>query len=317
MSELNQAIETWRNAQDPRVVTGELQSELEDHLHVEVSKLMGIGLPADDAVLLAAKRIGHPLAVSAELLKTDPHRIWRQRVIWMCGGYLLFMLATHLIYIATDAVGTIAYHLNLGLPSLRILMLTTFWAGYAVLILVPAWIARGRINLNRQRRTQHERFARRTGAIALALLGLAPTLWALQFVRQQNLTEPGSFFTLQYILPNALQGWASDAVLLVLVTAALLVGACFCWRSRRLAASRTGRWIRCAGVFLVASSAMLVLQNVTYALTPPGQDTHGEQWSSVVMSMQMAYWNAGLLLPAGLCMVVWSLHIRRSTARPR
>jgi len=262
MSELNQAIETWRNAQDPRVVTGELQSELEDHLHVEVSKLMGIGLPADDAVLLAAKRIGHPLPVSAELLKTDPHRIWRQRVIWMCGGYLLFMLATHLIYIATDAVGTIAYHLNLGLPSLRILMLTTFWAGYAVLILAPAWIARGRINLNRFfHLAVHPaqclaRVGKRRGSLGLGhrcLTGRRVLLLAITSTRR---------------LPDG----SMDPV-------------------RRRVSRRQLRHAR-----------------------PAKRDV---RLNRVVMSMQMAYWNAGLLLPAGLCMVVWSLHIRRSTARPR
>ncbi|MBA3639405.1 MAG: permease prefix domain 1-containing protein [Acidobacteriota bacterium] len=55
-------------------------AELEDHLREQIASLMDAGLAADEAFLVAAKRIGNIDAISREFAREHSDRLWKQLV---------------------------------------------------------------------------------------------------------------------------------------------------------------------------------------------------------------------------------------------
>ncbi|MBA3885185.1 MAG: hypothetical protein H0X67_05575 [Acidobacteria bacterium] len=55
-------------------------AELEDHLREQIASLMDAGLAADEAFLVAAKRIGNIDAISREFAREHSNRLWKQLV---------------------------------------------------------------------------------------------------------------------------------------------------------------------------------------------------------------------------------------------
>jgi hypothetical protein len=56
-------------------------AELEDHLREQVAVLMGAGLAADEAFLVAVKRLGELDALSREFAREHSERLWKQLVV--------------------------------------------------------------------------------------------------------------------------------------------------------------------------------------------------------------------------------------------
>ncbi len=59
-------------------------AELEDHLRAEIATLVGVGLAADEALLVAVKRLGNLDALSREFAREHSERLWKQLVV--AGG---------------------------------------------------------------------------------------------------------------------------------------------------------------------------------------------------------------------------------------
>lgn len=55
-------------------------AELEDHLRGQLESLMGVGLTADEAFLVAVKRVGAVDALSQEFAREHSDRLWRQLI---------------------------------------------------------------------------------------------------------------------------------------------------------------------------------------------------------------------------------------------
>jgi hypothetical protein len=77
--ELETAIERWRSgiAASGSLVEGDAD-ELEDHLRSEISSLSAHGLSADEAFLIASRRLGNSSSVAREYYKVNGNRLWKQ-----------------------------------------------------------------------------------------------------------------------------------------------------------------------------------------------------------------------------------------------
>jgi hypothetical protein len=81
-SPLEQQIAQWRDyLRRRRAINGSDVEELEGHLRDEVMVLTGAGLAADEAFLVAVKRMGSLDALSREFAREHSERLWKQLVI--------------------------------------------------------------------------------------------------------------------------------------------------------------------------------------------------------------------------------------------
>lgn len=87
--DLNFAIKRWRNAlaQSP-ALHGEDLDELESHLRDAVGDLHARGLSEEEAVLVAARRMGWAETLAQEFGKVNTAALWRDRALWMLLGML-------------------------------------------------------------------------------------------------------------------------------------------------------------------------------------------------------------------------------------
>jgi hypothetical protein len=79
---LEEQIAQWRGyLRRRRAITGPDVEELEGHLRDQVAGLTGAGLAADEAFLVAVKRMGSLDALSREFAREHSERLWKQLVI--------------------------------------------------------------------------------------------------------------------------------------------------------------------------------------------------------------------------------------------
>ncbi len=78
---LEKQIEQWRTYLHRRQAIHSVDvAELEDHLREQVATLVGAGLAADEAFLVAVKRMGSLDALSREFAREHSERLWKQLV---------------------------------------------------------------------------------------------------------------------------------------------------------------------------------------------------------------------------------------------
>ena len=89
--DLSSAIQNWRSqlAQSPAFRSENL-NELESHLRDSITTLLTRGLSAEEAFLIAARRIGKDNSLETEFGKVNGKSIWLERVLWMLIGILLW-----------------------------------------------------------------------------------------------------------------------------------------------------------------------------------------------------------------------------------
>jgi len=79
---LEEQIDQWRSYLRRRQAIHSVDvAELEDHLREQVTKLMSAGLAADEAFLVAVKRMGELDALSREFAREHSERLWKQLVV--------------------------------------------------------------------------------------------------------------------------------------------------------------------------------------------------------------------------------------------
>ncbi|HYG67690.1 MAG TPA: permease prefix domain 1-containing protein, partial [Anaeromyxobacteraceae bacterium] len=79
---LEAQIAEWRSYFRRRQAIREVDvAELEDHLRGQVDSLMSAGLAADEAFLVAVKRMGAVDALSQEFAREHSERLWRQLMV--------------------------------------------------------------------------------------------------------------------------------------------------------------------------------------------------------------------------------------------
>ncbi|MCC6587220.1 MAG: hypothetical protein IT168_11060 [Bryobacterales bacterium] len=86
-SPLEQQISQWRHYLRRRQAIHNVDiAELEDHLREQVSVLLNVGLTADEAFLVAVKRIGNLDELSREFAREHSDRLWKQLVLSSGSG---------------------------------------------------------------------------------------------------------------------------------------------------------------------------------------------------------------------------------------
>lgn len=85
--DLNLTIQRWREnlAQSPAFQSENL-NELESHLRDSVATLQTRGLSAEEAFMVATRRVGHNHALEAEFGKVNRRTVWLDRILWMLIG---------------------------------------------------------------------------------------------------------------------------------------------------------------------------------------------------------------------------------------
>lgn len=104
-AEVEAQMDTWRAwARRRQMIHAVDVAELEDHLREQISMLCESGLAADEAFLVAVKRLGNIDALSSEFAREHSERLWKQLVVTddadeasttstASGGLLAFGLA--------------------------------------------------------------------------------------------------------------------------------------------------------------------------------------------------------------------------------
>ncbi|MFI7004697.1 permease prefix domain 1-containing protein [Nocardia sp. NPDC050175] len=81
-AELESQIGQWRGyVQRQHAISAADVEEMEDHLREQVSELTGVGLAADEAFLVAVKRMGSVDSISREFAREHSDRLWKQLVL--------------------------------------------------------------------------------------------------------------------------------------------------------------------------------------------------------------------------------------------
>jgi hypothetical protein len=78
---LEEQIDHWRSyLRRRRAIHPVDVAELEDHLREQVARLVDAGLSADEAFLVAVKRLGDLDSLSREFAREHSDRLWKQLV---------------------------------------------------------------------------------------------------------------------------------------------------------------------------------------------------------------------------------------------
>ena len=94
--DLSSALQRWREslAKLPSFRPGDLQ-ELESHLHDSILAWQAKGLSAEEAFLIATRRLGTAHCLASEFAKVNPKEVWLDRIMWMVIGVQLLWVLTN------------------------------------------------------------------------------------------------------------------------------------------------------------------------------------------------------------------------------
>jgi hypothetical protein len=100
--DLNRAIQLWREnlAQSPAFRSENL-NELESHLGDSIAAWQTHGLSAEEAFLIATRRIGKGGSLESEFGKVNKSAIWLDRLFWMVIGYQVWLLISGFVGLVT------------------------------------------------------------------------------------------------------------------------------------------------------------------------------------------------------------------------
>ena len=86
--DLNGAVQLWReNLSQSPAFRSENLNELESHLRDSIATLQTHGLSAEEAFMVAAKRIGQGGSLESEFGKLNGTAVWLDRLFWILIGY--------------------------------------------------------------------------------------------------------------------------------------------------------------------------------------------------------------------------------------
>lgn len=138
--DLNRAIQEWRESLDQSpAIRRENLDELETHLSDSIANLMQRGLMADEAFIIATRRVGNNTVLGREFGKINAPGIWLNRALWMLVGVQAFGCIGSLLHAVTLAA-TVGCRPLGNMPSMytgslfAIVHLSTF-----ALALVAGW----------------------------------------------------------------------------------------------------------------------------------------------------------------------------------
>jgi hypothetical protein len=102
MFDVEQQLEDWRTRfTRTEAMRGTDIEELEQHVRDSIATLMSNGLNAEEAFLIATRRVGSPAALDREFGKVNGDYVWGHRALWMIAGALTYL-------VCGTAIGAIA-----------------------------------------------------------------------------------------------------------------------------------------------------------------------------------------------------------------
>ena len=117
--DLNRRIEQWRaNLASSPSFRGENLDELESHLRDSVATLQGRGLSADEAFLIATRRMGANGVLAAEFGKVNQSAVWIDRFLWILVAFQVWRIISSASVFTTVAAAVLAMNINGLLPGL-------------------------------------------------------------------------------------------------------------------------------------------------------------------------------------------------------
>lgn len=172
--DLNQAIQQWREnlRRLPAFRCGNLD-ELESHLRDSIATLQATGLSPEEALLIAARRLGSDNALAIEFGKFNTRIVWFSRVLWALIGIQLWYFAG--VFASTLASGAVfsglsggSYNFDKNGVLLPIILLTLAnLVGFAGVLGLCWWLIR------RYRKILHRRLSgalKSHGTLALTFI---------------------------------------------------------------------------------------------------------------------------------------------------
>ena len=207
--DLNRAIQSWReNLAASPSFSGENLDELESHLRDSAVTLQSRGLSADEAFLIATRRVGRGGPLAAEFAKVNQPAVWFDRFLWILIAFQLWMIISGASVFAMVAASVLAMAINGLLPGLGLqqfsdssIQVTTGLLGspfMTAMVLAIAW--RFCVRPRERLRSIFRRLLLRPWALALALFscgvifaavnGWTFAHWLYPVLYHQNLSYP-------------------------------------------------------------------------------------------------------------------------------
>jgi hypothetical protein len=95
--DLNEHLAKWRDGLRNRpVICDEDIEELESHLRDTMDALLQARLSEEEAFLVAAHRVGHPVALEEQYRCAKPGTVWKERTQWMILGIVTLWVVSGL-----------------------------------------------------------------------------------------------------------------------------------------------------------------------------------------------------------------------------
>src|SRR6185369_7844956 len=282
--DLTRAIQQWREnlAQSPAFRSENLD-ELETHLRDSIGSLQTQGLSAEEALMVAAKRIGKGAVLETEFGKVNGRAVWRTRSFWMLAGMLVFVVGTDLADAVSSAlvffgslVGTNGFSLGwFGVAGKCAVFVLVLWLFRSATVGGLEWIS-GNI---------HRLFHRPILAVVMLLLAAL----ALKF-------SPGGFTVVaaQRLPPVTLSQAYMITSFANLVGQFLIMAFLAAYFTRHFLQKRTGGCIRMALMSLIIPLA--VHETISQAQTQPpsaGKSKQAEKEKRLTLDQAMTLWRAG------------------------
>jgi len=109
MFNLTTEIAAWRKSiLETETCTENDVDELESHLKEELDQLKTQKLTEQEAFVVAACRIGHPIKIADEFAKVNRALVFRNHIFWVCIGMLSFIVITALAITISSAATFLA-----------------------------------------------------------------------------------------------------------------------------------------------------------------------------------------------------------------
>ena len=141
--DLNERLDHWRSALKHRpAIREEDIEELESHLSDTMDVLLKNGLSAEEAFLVGARRVGHPVELEEQFRCARPAAVWQERAQWMVVGILAWWVVSGLMGVGSSLM----LWLGGGLSGNGLALGWTSLAVQALLIFGFGWLACSRIS---------------------------------------------------------------------------------------------------------------------------------------------------------------------------
>lgn len=116
MYDLNEQISKWRAGLAQSQTLGKADiDELESHLREEIESLKTLKLSDEEALLVAAHRLGSPARLSNEFAKVNRSSAFRHRLFWIIVGIVGYIAVPFLIGVASK--GWVVFGVSSGLEG--------------------------------------------------------------------------------------------------------------------------------------------------------------------------------------------------------